>query len=102
MRWKAVPKKSLERAIRLSREFFGFDPRDVSKIKVGIPDSLVMLGTCAQLNYVCDKFDGKPREYYHRFEGAAVVVAPPESLPNGSHMIIIIGDFEIDQDGIKG
>ena len=102
MRTKRVTRKALNAAWALSRKFFGFDPRKVTDITIGVPKALTMLGTCSQVNYLCDKYDGKPREYWHRFEGAAVLAAVPGKLKDGSSMIIIIGDFDIDRDGIKG
>jgi len=99
---RRVTRRALDAALELSRRFFGFDPRSVKKITMEVPKALVMLGTCAQVNYLCDKFDGRPREYWHKFEGAAILAATPDKMPNGSRMLVIIGNFEIDEDGIKG
>ena len=102
MKSKRVTKQVLSAAWRLSKRFFGFDPRGVRTVTMEVPEALVMLGACTQVNYLCDKFDGTAREYWHRFEGAAFLAATPGKMKNGSRMLVIIGNFDIDEDGIKG
>lgn len=99
---KRISSKAFKAAWALSHRFFGFDPRKVSSITIGQPKALAMLGTCTQVNYCCDKYDGEPREYWHRFNGPVILLAVPERLKDGSRMLIVMGDFDIDEDGIKG
>lgn len=96
--------KALKLALRKSEEFFGFKPRWVSKAKMTWPKSLVQLGACAQVDYISDKFDGKTRRYFHEFEGdqLPLIYAAPAPQPNGDNILIIVGKFKIEADGIIG
>jgi hypothetical protein len=93
---------SVKRAVDLSREFYGFDPRHIKKIEFNCPKTMVSLGHCAQIDYVTDKYDGIERQYYHQFKGPCVVFASAEPQPNGQNALIIIGKFKIDDRGIVG
>lgn len=95
-------KRHREKAVRLSRAFFGFDPRRLHRIRITWPKAVSTLGGCAAIEYVCDKFDGKVRQYRHEFEGSCMVLAAPDCVAPGKRMLIVVGDFEITKDGIKG
>ena len=102
-RSKKLAKKEFEKAIKLSKKFFGFDPRRVSEIEIDkMPRTLVHLGQCSQVNYISDKYDGEFREYFHMFEGSSHLFTPAEPVKRGMSMLIILGDFKIKADGIVG
>lgn len=94
--------RAIAKAVALSREFYGLDPRDVTKRRVRWPKALVRIGECAQLNYISDKFDSRLREYYHRFEGRAEVFAASDPQSNGDNLLIVVGDFKLTEAGIEG
>jgi len=91
-----------ERALELSEKFYGFQPRSIQEIKVEWPKSLVCLGPAARVDYISDKFDGTVRRYWHEFDDGAVLYADPESQPDGSTILVIIGQFTIEPEGITG
>ncbi len=95
---------ALRAALKKSQEFFGFRPRWVKRAKITWPKSLVQIGQCAQIDYISDKFDGKVRRYFHEFEGRELplVFAAPEPQPNGDNVLVIVGRFKIESDGIIG
>ena len=92
----------LKKAIRLSKKFFGFDPRKIDRLPITWPKALVSLGPCSRIHYVNDKFDGKTREYFHDFDQPCIVLADPERQPNDCGMLVIIGRFKITEAGIEG
>lgn len=94
--------KSLKKAVKLSRKFYGFDPRKIKKVNITWPRALVSIGAAAQINYISDKFDGKMREYFHNFENKAVVYVGDTPQKDGTSLIIIHGNFKIKPDGIVG
>jgi len=91
-----------ERALELSEQFHGFKPRTIQQIKVEWPKSLVCLGPAARVDYISDKFDGTVRRYWHEFDDGSVLYTDPELQPDGSCMLIIIGKFTIEPEGITG
>jgi len=99
---KANPDAALDQALKLSKEFHGFDPRKIHKVKIEWPKALVMLGPCVRLDYHSDKFDGKPRIYFHEFEKPAAVYAAESPQPDGTNLLIIHGHFRIKPEGITG
>ena len=96
--------KALRKALEKSEEFFGVPPRWVKKVELQWPQTLVQIGACPRVDYVNDKWDGKPRLYFHNFDSGdmPVILAAPESQPNGDNMIVIIGNFKIKAEGIIG
>lgn len=100
----AAISKALRLALEKSEEFFGFKPRYIKKAAIEWPKSLVQIGAGARIDYISDKFDGKVRLYYHEFEGKdlPLVFAAPEPQKNGENMLIIVGKFQIEKDGIIG
>jgi len=95
-------KRIVSKAVKLSRKFYGFDPRKIKSIDVHWPKSLTCLGLCSQVSYVSDKTDGKMREYYHRFDGKVTLFAGVPSQKNGENLLIIKGKFKIQPEGITG
>ncbi len=89
-------------AVSLSTKFHQLLPQSLKKINIACPDNLVELGRCVQVNYVTDKFDEKPREYWHRFEGPAKLLATSTKQPNGDTWLIIAGKFKVKKEGITG
>jgi hypothetical protein len=97
-RIKAATKKALD----LSRKFYSFDPRRISRRNIVWPKSFLVLGSCAQVDYISDKFDGKFKQYFHEFSGPCVLLGSPDSQKNGERMLIILGKFKLTKDGIIG
>jgi hypothetical protein len=97
--WSPSP---VERAAGLSKKFHGAAPRVVKHIDFRPPQCLALIGSCAQLDYVSDKWDGKKRQYYHKFEKPCLVMADPDPQPDGSRMIVLLGKFRINERGIIG
>jgi hypothetical protein len=92
----------VERASKLSKKFHGAAPRTVKHIDFRSPKCLALIGSCAQLDYISDKWDGKRRQYYHKFEKPCLVMADPDPQPDGSRLIVILGKFKITERGIIG
>lgn len=92
------------KAVEKSKEFFGFFPRGLKTTKIEWPTDLVIIGAAAQLNYVSDKFDGKMREYFHRFDAKnrTVVLLDADEQPDGSRLLILKGHFKVDDRGLIG
>lgn len=100
----ANPKVSdaVRRAIELSKQFYGLAPRHLKTTRLTWPQALIMIGPCAQVDYVSDKFDGKKRRYYHRFEGPCTIYAADKPQSDGTNLLIIRGKFKIKKEGIIG
>jgi hypothetical protein len=94
--------KALRAALAKSAEFTGRPPKRIRKISIKWPESLVAIGPCAQVDYISNKFDGKYRRYFHEFEGDAFIFAAPDPQKDGRNMLVIVGDFTIEADGIIG
>lgn len=99
---KAEIKRQLKKAIDMSKKFFGFDPRKLSKAIIKWPKALWLIGGCARVDYVNDKWDGEPTQYYHYFESDVAVYAFPEPQEDGSNILLIKGKFKITADGLDG
>ena len=93
---------ALARAVKLSKRFHHFDPRTVSKFHVDWPKALTCIGAGVRIDYLCDKFDGKPRVYFHEFENLATVYVGDKPQADGTNLLIIKGKFRITQNGIEG
>lgn len=92
----------LKSAIQKSEEFFGFVPRKLKRKRIEWSGTFVDLGACARVDYVNDKWDGQTRIYYHNFEKPARLLVDPEPQPDGSMVMVIVGKFKIEADGIIG
>ena len=93
---------SVTDAARLSASFHGAAPRHLRQVQVTWPKSLTLLGRCAQLDYVSDKFDGKVRRYFHEFTKPCLVLAAPRRQVGGDSLILLKGRFTIGPEGISG
>jgi len=89
-------------AKKLSRRFYGFRPRRLRAAKIVWPKALVLLGGCAQVDYVSDKHDRKLRQYFHEFEPGVLLLAGERPQPNGYNLLLIFGKFDITKDGLVG
>jgi len=101
-KFKKFIKPAVKKAMDLSRKFYGFDPRRINRRKIVWPKSLVVLGSCAQIDYVSDKYDGKDKQYYHEFAGPCVLLGSPDAQQNGESMLIVLGKFKLTENGIIG
>jgi len=90
------------RAERLSELFHGSPPRFSKTVDLNWPEAVTALGHCARLDYLSDKFDGKPRIYFHDFREFPEVYAVPGKQPGGKTMLIIVGKFKLKPEGITG
>ena len=97
-----IKNTATKKALKLSKKFWGYDPRKLKKINIIWPKALVNIGSAAQINYVSDKHDGQVREYYHEFINPANVYVGEAPQKDGSNLIIIHGNFKIKTDGIVG
>jgi hypothetical protein len=100
-------KSEVARALDRSEVFHGKPPRRIRRVRIKYPKAVVLLGACAQLDYVSDKWDGKLRRYFHEFKLSdpkrpCLVFASATPQPDGSNLLIIKGHFRIDKDGIIG
>lgn len=93
--------RETKKALKLSRGFYGFDPRKVRRINIDWPRSVVCLGPAAQVDYISDKFDGVVRRYFHEFKDA-ILYASAEPQKDGSNLLIIHGKFKVKPEGITG
>lgn len=99
---KLAKKAARSRAVELSESFHGFNARKIHQVDVEWPESLVCLGAAARIDYISDKFDGKVVRYFHDFVKPATLYCDSEPQPDGSCMLIIIGKFTIEPEGITG
>lgn len=102
LKFVKAAKPDTKKAIRLSREFFGFDPRTLKQRDLKWPKSLILMGACRRVDYLTDKFDGIFRQYYHDFNKKCVLLGSPDTQKNGDGMLIILGKFKITKSGITG
>lgn len=94
--------KALRDALAKSSEFHGRPPKAIRRKKLMIPKALVRIGACAQVDYISNKWDGKFRRYFHEFENEPEIFATAKPSKNGEVMLIIVGKFKIEADGIIG
>lgn len=92
----------LAQALRLSRRFFGMNPRGRRSIAVRWPKAVTQLGICTRLEYASDKFDGKLRVYFHDFKRPPVLLTPGRQSGPGANMLILFGRFHVEDAGITG
>jgi hypothetical protein len=90
-------------AEKLSERFFKMPARFKRQVAITWPKrQLVCLGAVVRVDYLSDKFDGKTRCYYHRFEKPMALYTCAVSQPNGSNLLIVHGKFKIESAGITG
>ena len=94
--------KALKAALEKSAEFHGRAPKAILRKKLQVPKAMIRIGVCAQVDYVSNKWDGKFRRYFHEFEGEPEIYATAKPSSNGENMLIIVGKFKIEADGIIG
>lgn len=94
--------RAVDQAIKLSKRFHGFDPRRLQSVDIVWPKALVLIGRCLRIDYLCDKFDGKDRIYFHEFKNQCVVYAGESPQKDGTSLLIIHGKFKIKPEGITG
>ena len=78
---------AVKAAIRLSERFHGKSPRFSSKVNLTWPEVVTAIGHCARLDYLSDKFDGRPRIYFHDFEEFPAVYANPDPQPDRKSVV---------------
>ena len=98
----ANPHSDIRAAVELSKAFHQFDPRYRKRRSIDWPQSVTSLGKCAQIDYIAAKYDGKSRQYFHKFGPGCRVYACPEAQANGDNMLIILGPFKIQSRGLVG
>lgn len=94
--------REVQAAARLSRLFHQLAPRYYKNVYVPFPKALSSLGGCSRVNYISDKYDGKPKEYTHAFEGPCKLYAGVKNGQQIPGLLIIKGKFKITEDGIEG
>lgn len=99
----ANPRSSAVRdAIKLSEQFHGARPRKIRELDFNEPQSLTLIGRCAQVDYMSDKYDGKKRRYFHEFTSPCLLLADPKPQKDGSRVLVLYGKFKITERGIIG
>lgn len=94
--------KSHEQAVALSEKFHGHSARFESEVDIDWPKSLTMLGVCARVDYIADKWDDGIVRYWHEFKGPAMLFADPDVQEDGNQVLVIYGKFKIESEGITG
>jgi hypothetical protein len=92
----------LQDAVELFAEFYKRRPKAIHHVEIVWPKALTQIGLCAQVDYVSNKYDGKPRRYYHKFKQPCWVYAAPNPQPDGDNLLVIKGKFKIKAEGIIG
>lgn len=102
----ACPKNAnpspVHEAAKLSEQFHGAAPRKVRSVFIRWPKAFMRIGQCAQVDYISDKFDGKVRQYFHKFEKPAELFSDTKPQADGSMIMLIRGKFRIKPEGITG
>lgn len=94
--------KALREALAKSSEFHGRPPRAIRRRRLVVPKALVRIGAAAQIDYVSDKWDGKLRRYFHEFGKMPEIYATSKPDHDGNMMLVLVGKFKIQADGIIG
>lgn len=94
--------KALKIALEKSAEFHGRPPKAVLRRSIPIPKAMIRIGTCAQVDYISNKWDNKFRQYFHEFEKFPEIYASAAPTKSGENILIIVGKFKIEADGIIG
>lgn len=102
----ACPKNAnpspIAEAAKLSERFHGAAPRKVRSVHIRWPKAMMRIGSCAQVDYRSDKWDGKERQYFHKFGQGAELYADTKPQADGSMIMLIRGKFRIKPEGITG
>lgn len=94
--------KALKAALEKSSEFHGRPPKAILRRKLAIAKAMIRIGACARVDYISDKWDGKFRIYFHEFESEPEIYASAKPSSQGENILIIVGKFKIEADGIIG
>lgn len=94
--------KVLKAALEKSSEFHGRRPKAILRRKLSIPKALIRIGACARVDYISNKWDGKFRIYFHEFETEPEIYATAAPSSKGENVLMIVGKFKIEADGIIG
>jgi hypothetical protein len=93
-----VPKKAKAKY----EEFHGHQVRKTSKLRVNVPDTLILLGRATQIGYVSDKLNGTPHpdggetEFLH-FHHKSTMLYTDET---GTQLYIIGPNLKVDKAGV--
>lgn len=99
---KKVKVNAIRLGVERSEKFYGLKARGRRTTNIRVSRVMVRIGHCSQLNYLSDKFDGRMREYYHRFKRAPEVLVCNRPQADGTEIIILRGKFKIESAGITG
>jgi hypothetical protein len=89
-----------ERAVRTFKMWHEFAPHKITKMKGPdrlIPRTLVKLGDIRSIDYISDKYEGRPVTYTHKTDRPRPVLATD---PDGQNLHIIGGRVKITGDGL--
>jgi hypothetical protein len=89
-----------ERAVRTFKMWHEFEPHRVTRMKGPprlIPKTLVKLGEIRAIDYISDKWEGRPVTYTHKTDRPRPVLATD---PDGRHLHIIGGRVKVTADGL--
>jgi hypothetical protein len=78
-----------------------FDPHRVTRMKGPdrlIPRTLVKLGDIRSIDYISDKYEGRPVTYTHQTDRPRPVLATD---PDGRNLHIVGGRIKITADGLE-
>jgi hypothetical protein len=88
------------RAVKTYRMWHEFDPHRVTRMKGPdrlIPRTLVKLGEIRSIDYISDKYEGRPVTYTHQTDRPRPVLATD---PDGRNLHIVGGRIKITADGL--
>ena len=88
------------RAVKTFQMWHEFDPHRVTRIKGPdrmIPRTLVKLGDIRSIDYISDKYEGRPVTYTHKTDRPRPVLATD---PDGRNLHIVGGKVKITADGL--
>jgi hypothetical protein len=97
-----VSKAAIRRAVKQSRDFHGFDPRRLKRVKINWPTALTQLGHVVRLDYLSDKEDRQKRIYTHDFDKPPTLYATGRNERGQKNLLLLRGSFIIAKEGIVG
>lgn len=89
-----------DRAVRTFEKWHEFKPHRITRMKGPpriIPRTLVKLGDIRSIDYISDKWEGRPVTYTHKTDRPRPVLATD---PDGRHLHIVGGRVKITADGL--